>query len=335
MHIPNELAEIAPGVHAWLPDFPGTWGMANCTLVASDSGALLVDTPYTAALTEALTAAAHRVLPPSASISTVVNSHANGDHSYGNGLFPHAEIISTDANLAHLCAEPEPAQLQALLDQCRTDEPFDRYMLAHFGRYDYRRLRLAPPTRTFSGQLDLQVGSTSVELIEVGPAHTAGDLIVHLPDHGVVVAGDVLFIGDVPVHWAGPLSGVVAACQQILDLDPHVVVPGHGPLVGTAEVRRYMHYITELRERIHTLHTQGMDVESAASLLLHEYRRPDLGLSERLAVLTATEYRHLTPTTDPLHLVQILGAAVRLAPDCVPATVPSRDTLMAELESLI
>ncbi|MER7688259.1 MBL fold metallo-hydrolase [Streptomyces sp. NPDC097610] len=331
MHIPSALTEIAPGVNAWLPDFPGTWGMANCVLVSSGSKALLVDTPYTAALTRSLTAAAHRVLPPSAVISTVVNTHANGDHSYGNGLFPDAEIISTEANLDHLCAEPEPEQLHALLDQCQRNDPFQRYMLAHFGRYDYRGLRLTPPTRTFNGRLELEVGSTAVELIEVGPAHTAGDLIVHIPDSGVVCAGDVLFVGDVPVHWAGPLGGVLDACQRILDLAPRVVVPGHGPLVGPAEVGAYMDFIGEIRDRIHALHAEGLETEEAARVLLREHRRTELGLSERLAVLTATEYRHLNQVTDPLELVQVLGAAVRLAPDCVPATVPERPVLLADL----
>nr|WP_086021302.1 MULTISPECIES: MBL fold metallo-hydrolase [Streptomyces] len=307
--------------------------MANCVLVASDEGALLVDTPYTAELTRTLTAAAHRVLPPSAAISTVVNTHANGDHSYGNSLFPDAEIVSTAANLEHLCAEPAPEQMQTLLDRCQADDPFQRYLLAHFGRYDYRGLRLTPPTRTFSERLTLQVGSTSVELIEVGPAHTVGDLIVHIPDSGVVCAGDVVFVGDVPVHWAGPLGGVLDACQQILDLAPQVVVPGHGPLIGPAEVRSYMEFVGEVRDRIHSLHARGLPVQETAQVLLREHRRADLGLTERLAVLAITEYRHLDQATAPFPLVDMLSTAVRLAPGCVPTSIPERHTLLTDFGS--
>ncbi|MFF1479006.1 MBL fold metallo-hydrolase [Streptomyces sp. NPDC058301] len=352
MRIPSELVRLDGQVHAWLPQFPGTWGMANCVVVTSGatepsesthspgsphspgSEILLVDTPYTAPLTRALAAAARRVAGPGARVSTVVNTHANGDHSYGNGLFPDAEIISTDANLAHLCAEPTPGQLQAMLDGCRDEVAFERYLLAHFGRYDYGGLEVAPPTRTFSGRLDLLVGSTPVELYEVGPAHTAGDLVVHLPASGVVCAGDVLFVGDVPVHWAGPLSGVIGACRQILDLDPQVVVPGHGPLVGPAEVRAYMAYMEELRGRLHALHGAGVDVEEASRVLLREHRRPGLGLWERLGVLAAVEYRHLGGAEEPISLVEVLASAVRLAPDCVPAAVASRRELTAELAGL-
>ncbi|MGW0333483.1 MBL fold metallo-hydrolase, partial [Streptomyces sp. NPDC003011] len=62
MRIPSHLAEIDPRAYAWLPDFPGTWGMANCTLITSGSAALLVDTPYTAQLTHLLKSAAYQVL---------------------------------------------------------------------------------------------------------------------------------------------------------------------------------------------------------------------------------------------------------------------------------
>ncbi|MEJ8640110.1 MBL fold metallo-hydrolase [Streptomyces sp. MS2.AVA.5] len=231
--------------------------MANCVLVFSDNDALLVDTPYTAKLTAALSDAAHRLLPDGVEISTVVNTHANGDHSYGNAFFPRAEIISTEANLTHLCSEPTPAELHAMLAEADPTRPFDRYMLAHFGRYDFQGLELTPPTSTFSNRSELRVGCLDVELVEVGPAHTAGDLIVHLPASGVVCAGDVLFIDDVPVHWAGPLAGVIDACQTILDLRPRVIVPGHGPPVGPQRVRNYISYVGDIRDRIHTLHEEG------------------------------------------------------------------------------
>ncbi|WP_255345963.1 MBL fold metallo-hydrolase [Streptomyces chartreusis] len=325
MQIPSHLAEITPSIYAWLPDSPGAWGMANCTLITSGSAALLVDTPYTARLTHRLKTAAYQVLPPPVEISTLVNTHANGDHSYGNGEFPGTEIISTEANLRHLCAEPAPEELERLLDQCDEDDPFGRYLLAHFGHFDYRGLSPTSPTRTFTGVLDVPVDDLTVRLIEVGPAHTVGDLIVHVPDQDVVCAGDVLFAGDVPVHWAGPLDGVIDACQQILDLNPRIVIPGHGPPVGQREVRAYMDYVASARDRIHALHAEGLDVDQASRILLRE-RRAGLGLGERLAILTAVEYRHLDNRTEPAQLVQMLKAAVRLAPECVPGTTPARHT---------
>ena len=113
-------------------------------------------------------------------------------------------------------------------------------------RVRVRRHRAAPPTRTFDGRLDLDVGGRDVELIEVGPAHTAGDTIVHVPDAKTVYTGDILFIGGTPIVWAGPLSNWIAACDLMLGLDVDIVVPGHGPVTdkaGVAAVRDYLAYV--------------------------------------------------------------------------------------------
>ena len=69
-------------------------------------------------------------------------------------------------------------------------------MLAPF-RFD--DITVVPPTRTFAGRLSVDVGGREVELIEVGPAHTAGDVLVHVPDARVMLAGDILFIDGTPI----------------------------------------------------------------------------------------------------------------------------------------
>src|SRR5207244_3678557 len=117
------------------------------------------------------------------------------------------------------------------------------YIEAMLAPYDFSDVRLTPPTRGFSGGLVGEAGGREVRLIEVGPAHTAGDLIVHVPDARVVFAADVLFIGVVPVMWAGPTSNWIAALDRILSLNPAVIVPGHGPLCGPAEAEALRDYL--------------------------------------------------------------------------------------------
>src|SRR4051812_8047871 len=109
-HLPTELSRLSDSLYLWSPPLRETWGLANCLLIAGPS-ALLVDTPYDGPMSRALIAAAEEVLPRGSRIETVVNTHANGDHSYGNAFFPGAEIISTHASLEHLCAEPTPQQM--------------------------------------------------------------------------------------------------------------------------------------------------------------------------------------------------------------------------------
>ena len=91
------------------------------------------------------------------------------------------------------------------------------------------------------------MGDTEVRLIEVGPAHTQGDVIVHVPSQGVVYTGDILFNGGHPIVWAGPVANWMAACDRILALDAPTVVPGHGPVWAEAvqAQRDYFTYLTD------------------------------------------------------------------------------------------
>ncbi len=100
------LHEVADGVWAYLqPD--GGWGWSNAGLVTGDSTSLLVDTLFDLRLTAEMLEAMRRATPAAEEIATVVNTHANGDHCYGNALLADSEIISSTR-----CAD-EMAELPA------------------------------------------------------------------------------------------------------------------------------------------------------------------------------------------------------------------------------
>ena len=130
-----------------------------------------------------------------------------------------------------------------------------------FGRFNFKGLNPLPATRTFEGRLDLNVGNKTVQLIEVGPAHTQGDAIVYLPKEKIIFAGDMLFIGGTPIMWVGPMSNWLKACDLMLDLDVDAFVPGHGPVTdkkGVASVKGYLEHIyTETRETIRRRYDRG------------------------------------------------------------------------------
>lgn len=252
------LHETGEGTYAYLqPD--GGWGYSNAGLVVGDGASLLVDTLFDLGLTEAMLDSMSPITKL-APIAQLVNTHANGDHCYGNQLVRDVEIVASAAT-AHEMAEVPPAMMAALNKAPgEVGDLFRRF----FGDFQFDGIELVPPTRTFSGRLDLDVGGRQVELIEVGPAHTKGDTIAYVPDAKTVYTGDILFIGGAPIVWAGPLENWIAACDLIASLDVETVVPGHGPVTDKAGVTQVRDYLSFVLREAEGRHLAGIDAFDAA-----------------------------------------------------------------------
>jgi cyclase len=302
---------IADGVWAYLqPD--GGWGLSNAGLVASADGAssMLVDTLFDLDLTDRMLSALREATPAAHRIATVVNTHANGDHCYGNALIAGAEVVASDACAAEMAALP-PAALAALMRAAPDMGEAGAFLLDIFGGFDFDGIELRAPNRTFTGELELSVGDRVVRLVEVGPAHTEGDVIVHVPDAGVVFTGDILFHGGHPIVWAGPIANWIAACDMVLGLDGvTIVVPGHGPVTTPETVARLKGYFEYLSSEARTRCDAGMSpLDAAADIDLGPYR--DLREPERLAANIAALYREMGAdvATDPASIVGLMAAA--------------------------
>jgi glyoxylase-like metal-dependent hydrolase (beta-lactamase superfamily II) len=209
----------------------------------------------------------------SAPVATVVNTHANGDHCYGNQLVIGAEVVASSAT-AHEMMEVPPSMLAALNNAPGEIGELFRHF---FGDFEFNGIELVPPTRTFDGRLDIEVGGRVVELIEVGPAHTQGDTIAYVADSKTLYTGDILFIGGTPIVWAGPLDNWIAACDLMAELDIDVVVPGHGPLTDKAGIARVRDYLSFVLSEATLRHDAGMDAFDAA----REIARDILGDNSR------------------------------------------------------
>jgi len=290
------LFEVADRVHAYMqPD--GNWGYSNAGLVVGDGMSTLVDTLFDLRLTaDMLTSMAPRI--DGNHISTVVNTHANGDHCYGNQLLSGdgVDIISSVPALREMQDVP-PAVMASLMS---ADLPpvLRRFLDAAFGPFEFAGIELVPPTRTFSGELDLRVGGRCMTLMEVGPAHTGGDVIAWLPDDGVVFTGDILFIGGTPIMWAGPIGNWIHACERIESLRPSVVVPGHGPITDLAGVREVAEYLGFVRAGLVARHAAGMSADEAShdlDLEMNGTRFSGWTDRERLVVTVHNAWRDLEP----------------------------------------
>jgi glyoxylase-like metal-dependent hydrolase (beta-lactamase superfamily II) len=93
------------------------------------------------------------------------------------------------------------------------------------------------PTMTFSTRMTVYLGKRRVDLIHLGRAHTAGDIVAWVPDAGVMMTGDIVeshsacYCGDAHFSdWGGTLDAIAA-------YRPDAIAPGRGDaLIGEQAV---------------------------------------------------------------------------------------------------
>jgi glyoxylase-like metal-dependent hydrolase (beta-lactamase superfamily II) len=263
------LYRIGRQAYAWMvPN--GAWGETNIGLIEGKGESVLIDTCWDLVCTREVLTGAAPILQRSP-IEFVINTHADGDHCWGNQLFADKTRIATHAciqQMQHL----SPRALTALklagrvlrrLPLARLDS-FGHYMAEMFAPYDFRDIRITAPEEGFSHRRELTVGGTEIVLMEVGPGHTDGDAIVYVPQEGVVYAGDILFKDATPVLWAGPVSNLVKALRMLLELAPRIIVPGHGDFASRADVVSLMNYWVFIEAEIGARYARDMTPFEAA-----------------------------------------------------------------------
>lgn len=297
------LHGVGERVWAWtLPD--GGYGWSNAGLIAGDGAALLVDTLFDLSLTrEMLTAMAP--ITAQAPITDAVITHSNGDHTHGNQLLdPSVRIIAARGTAEEIEHGMAPAML-ALVQTGNLGPIATPYTRERFGPFDFSGIRLRNADQTFERELSLEIGGRRVDVRNLGPAHTAADSVVHVPDAGVLFGGDLLFIGCTPIVWAGPIANWVAACDEMIALDAPTVVPGHGPVTDPDGIRAVRGYLVHVAEHAEDAHRRGLSwAEAADTIDLGEYA--DWLDAERVVVNVYQRYRELDPQTPKLETMALL-----------------------------
>jgi cyclase len=287
------LRDIGNGCYAYLqPD--GSWGWSNAGLVVDGGESLLVDTLFDLKLTREMLDAMRRAEPHAASrIGTLVNTHSNGDHCFGNELVSGAEIIASRACEEEMLRDGGAGRLAEMKRNAAQMGGTGEYFSRIFAPFDFEGINVAMPTRTFVGEMECRVGGKNVRLLQVGPAHTAGDVLAYVPSDHVIFTGDILFINGHPIIWAGPVGNWIKACQLMLELDVETVVPGHGPITdktGVAALKGYLEYIaSEARKR----YDAGMSIrEAAEDISLADFA--SWSDAERIVINVASLYREFS-----------------------------------------
>jgi glyoxylase-like metal-dependent hydrolase (beta-lactamase superfamily II) len=257
-----EVQKVADGVYAAIRRKPpGLMFDANSVFIVNDTDVIVVDTNITPSSAKTTIAALRQLTPKP--VRTIVNTHWHDDHIMGNATyraaFPGVEIIgharSADAMATTGAANRKGTlergpmlvtQLRLSLEQAKN---FDGLAINDEERASYRGdidaaeryfaeapgSTVVAPTVTVTDRLTLKRGKRTIEILHLGAGHTAEDLVVHLPQERVLIAGDLLAL---PVPLIGSTSRPLefgATLEKVVALKPAIIIPGHGPVVRTLD----------------------------------------------------------------------------------------------------
>lgn len=280
---------------------PEAYAFANSLVVVGEDGVLVVDTQQSPTAARALI---DRIaLWTDRPVRWVVNTHWHGDHVYGNvayrDAFPGVRFLAAAGTVEGMrgpgarqraeeleslpgsIADREAWLAEGRLPDERVLDADLREQVAYSARLraaylaELEALEIVEPEVFVDGRRTLDLGGRSVELVLLGPAHTVGDLVVRVPDAGVVAVGDLLEATAAPwIDGAASLVGWRDALERLADFPETLRVPAHGDVqregwLLAGERALFGDLVTEARRAV----AEGWSVERVRSeALLEEHR---------------------------------------------------------------
>jgi cyclase len=227
----------------------------NIGVAADPAGVLLIDSMYERSAPSIRKAI--KALPGGDRVRFLVNTHWHSDHTEGNLAFGREAIIVAHENVRALLFKP-----QSLPEQQSKPYP-----------------AIALPSVTYSDTVTLYAGDEPVRLVHYPHAHSNGDTVVFFDKSKVMQTGDMFFQGMFPfmdVDNGGDIVSWVRQLDSILSSIPPgtKIIPGHGPLVGVAELRAFRQMLADSADVVRKQMKEGKTVEQIKAAGLPERFAP-------------------------------------------------------------
>lgn len=224
--------------------------MINSTVIVGDKGVILVDSGGTAEVGRHIARAVRRITHKP--VTHVVNTHHHGDHHLGNVAFEGAAFISSEI-CRRMVLETGEEWLRIMQRDVRDSLPGTR--------------PLAASTTYPEGRTEARLHGVRLVFWVPRGSHTAGDLMVYLPDDKVLVAGDVLVSGVVPTLQDGFVKNWIGTLAEIHALGALRFVPGHGDIMTLADVAALRAAMLEFHAGVKQGYRRGLSEERIRNTL--------------------------------------------------------------------
>jgi glyoxylase-like metal-dependent hydrolase (beta-lactamase superfamily II) len=216
--VPVDMKPVQVSQHAYY--VPGGTGIAtdnygfvsNSAFVVTDEGVIVFDTLGTPALGAGLLKAIRTVTD--APVTTIYISHYHADHMYGTQAFSEsgAEVVAPDGAKRYL--EGEVAERRLAERRVSLSPWVDS------------NTRIVEPDRYVQGEERFTLGGVNIRVVDVGSAHSEGDLILFVEDDGVLFSGDIIFEGRIPFLGTSNSDDWLEILIEMEKADVKVIVPG-------------------------------------------------------------------------------------------------------------
>lgn len=225
---------------------------ANCGLVLTEAGGIVIDTPMIPAEGKLWAA---QVAEMTDKVLFVFNTDHHRAHIMGNQYFD-API------LAHEGAWKEMANYK---------DTFIERTKSHFKKQpeiqkQFNETRIIKPELTFTGRLVMMKGRRELHFVHLG-GHTPATSGLYLPDENILFTGDFLVVNEHPALGQCDSKEWIAKLKWLREQDYRLLIPGHGPLCEVDAVDPVIHYIRVMRLKVRDQYKQGRTKAESAVVI--------------------------------------------------------------------
>jgi glyoxylase-like metal-dependent hydrolase (beta-lactamase superfamily II) len=250
----NSVTRVSEHVYAIV-------GFPNIGIVVGDRATLVVDTGLGARNGAIVLKQAEKL--GKTPILYLTTTHFHPEHAMGEQAFPPRTVIIRPA----VQQEEMNKHANEMMDLFRGFSAQSKELL--------QDVKLRPPDIVFDKELKLDLGSVTVRLMWLGPAHTQGDELIFVVEDSVLIPGDIVQDKIVPnmPNADASVKNWLAILDQLEPLKPRFVLPDHGALGDGSLIAKERAFLLELQTRSLELKRQGKSAEEASTIVTAEFKK--------------------------------------------------------------